>query len=53
MKGFFKFVGAVVAIFAAVVGLLAIFDRVTQKNRIKDGYLDCEVPEEDDFGMDE
>ena len=38
MKGFFKFVGAVVAIFAAVVGLLMIFDRFTQKNRIKERH---------------
>ena len=53
MKGFFKFVGAVVAIFAAAVGLLMIFDRYTQKNRIKDGYLECEVPDADDFGIDE
>ncbi len=49
MKGFFKFVGAVVAIFAAVVGLLMIFDRVTQKNRVKDGYLDCDVPDVEDI----
>lgn len=45
MKGFFKFIGAVVAVFSAVLGALTVFDRFTHKNRIKDGYLVCEVPE--------
>ena len=45
MKGFFKFLGTVAAIFSAVIGALAVFDYFTQKNRIKDGYLVCEVPE--------
>lgn len=47
MKGFLKFMGTVVAVFSAVLGALTIFDRLTQKNRIKDGYLKCEVPEAD------
>ena len=47
MKGFLKFLGAVVAIFSAVIGALAVFDRLTQKNRIKDGYLVCEIPDND------
>ncbi len=45
MKKFFKFLTAVVAVFSAVLGALAVFDRLTQKNRIKNGYLECEVPE--------
>ncbi|MBQ8740887.1 MAG: hypothetical protein IJY79_04990 [Clostridia bacterium] len=45
MKKFLKFIGTVVAIFSAVLGALAVFDRLTQKNRIKDGYLECDVPE--------
>ncbi len=45
MKGFLKFMATVVAVFSAVVGALVVFDRFTQKNRIKDGYLMCEVPE--------
>ena len=44
MKGFLKFLGTVVAVFSAVIGALAVFDRITQKNRIKNGYLECEVP---------
>ena len=45
MKKFFKFIGALVAVFSAVLGALAVFDRMTQKNRIKNGYLECDVPE--------
>ncbi len=45
MKKFLKFVGTVVAIFSAVLGALTVFDRLTQKNRIKNGYLECEVPD--------
>ncbi len=45
MKKFLKFIGTVAAIFSAVLGALAVFDRLTQKNRIKDGYLKCDVPE--------
>ncbi|MEE1054037.1 MAG: hypothetical protein U0L33_06875 [Acutalibacteraceae bacterium] len=47
MKKFLKFVGAVAAIFSAVLGALAVFDRLTHKNRIKDGYLECEVQNTD------
>ncbi len=47
MKGFLKFLGSVVAIFSAVIGALAVFDYFTQKNKIKDGYLVCEVPDSD------
>lgn len=47
MKGFLKFLGSVVAIFSAILGALAVFDYFTQKNRIKDGYLVCEVPDND------
>lgn len=45
MKGFWKFLGTVVAVFSAVLGALTIFDHFTQKNRIKNGYLECDVPE--------
>ncbi|MBQ6718210.1 MAG: hypothetical protein IJN22_04870 [Clostridia bacterium] len=47
MKGFLKFLGTVAAVFSAVIGALAVFDKLTQKNRIKDGYLVCEVPDAD------
>ncbi|MGN1320626.1 MAG: hypothetical protein ACI4U6_05880 [Acutalibacteraceae bacterium] len=45
MKKFLKFLGAIAAIFSAVLGALAVFDRLSNKNRIKDGYLECEVSE--------
>ncbi len=45
MKGFLKFLGTVAAIFSAVIGALAVFDKLTQKNRIREGYLVCEVPD--------
>lgn len=45
MKGFLKFLGTLLAVFSAVIGALTVFDKLTQKNRIKNGYLDCEVPE--------
>lgn len=47
MKKFLKFLGTIVAIFSAVLGALAVFDKFTQKNRIKNGYLVCEVPQND------
>lgn len=43
MKGFLKFLGTIVGVFSAVIGALFIFDRITQKNRIKDGYLECTI----------
>ncbi len=47
MKKALKFIGAIAAIFSAVLGALAVFDYFTQKNRIKDGYLECDIPEEE------
>lgn len=41
MKGFFKTLGIIAAVFTAVVGALAVFDRIANKNAIKDEYLDC------------
>lgn len=41
MKGFLKFLGTLAAIFTAVVGALAIFDRISNRNAIKNQYLDC------------
>lgn len=45
MKGFFKFLGALFAMFATVIGALAIFDKVSNKNRIEGDYLNCESEE--------
>ena len=44
MKKFLKILGIFLAVFTAVLGALAVFDRFAQKNRIKNGYLECEVP---------
>lgn len=45
MKKFWKIFGIFAAVFTAVLGALAVFDYFTQKNRIKNGYLECDVPE--------
>ncbi len=47
MKGFFKVLGALVAAAAFVVGVLAIVDKVCNKNRIKGDYLLCDSDEEE------
>lgn len=43
MKGFLKFLGSILAVFGAVIGALAIFDKFSNKNRIKGDYLECDV----------
>lgn len=48
MKGFLKFIGSIIAIFAAVIGALAVFDNYVNKNRIKGDYLDCDTSEFDE-----
>ena len=47
MKGFLKFVASILAIFGAVVGALAFFDKFSNKNRIQGDYLECDVKEEE------
>ncbi len=47
MKSFFKVVGALATIFAVAFAALAIFDRLSNKNRIKNGYLECELDDGD------
>ena len=42
MKGFFKFIMSLFALFGALVGTLAIFDKVQNKNRLKGDYLECD-----------
>lgn len=46
MKGFFKFIFSLFAIFAAVIGALTIFDKLSNKNRIKGDYLECDSTED-------
>lgn len=48
MKKVLSFIGALTAIFAVVVGALVLFDRFANKNRIKEGYLDCDMPTAED-----
>lgn len=43
MKGFLKFLSSVLALFGAIIGALAIFDKFTNKNRIQGDYLECNV----------
>ncbi len=41
MKKFFKVITGIAAFFGTVLGALAILDRITNKNRIKGDYLNC------------
>ena len=41
MNGFFKVFFGIIGFFAAMVGALAIVDRLISKNRIENDYLDC------------
>ena len=45
MKGFLKFILSLLAVFGGVVGALAVFDKLSNKNRIEGDYLECEVQE--------
>ena len=47
MKGFWKFIGSLLAVFGAVIGALVIFDKISNKNRIKGEYLECDSQEEE------
>ena len=50
MKTFLKVLVSIFAVFGAMVGALAIFDRFTNKNRIKGNYLECDIEEaEEEF----
>ena len=43
MKSFLKIIGSLLAVFGAVIGALAVFDKFTNKNRIKGDYLECDI----------
>lgn len=45
MKKILTFIGVIAVVFGVVVGALIMVDRFKNKNRIKDGYLDCDVPD--------
>lgn len=46
MKNFITIILSLLAVVGALVGALAIFDRIQNKNRIKGDYLECEAEEE-------
>ena len=46
MSTFFKVLAALSAFFGAIIGAIVIFDRISNKNRIKGDYLDCETAED-------
>lgn len=46
MKGFLKFVASLLTLFALIVGALAVFDKISNKNRIKGDYLECDSNED-------
>lgn len=46
MKGFWKFLLSILAVFGAVIGALAIFDKLSNKNRIDGDYLECDTEED-------
>ncbi|MBR2447931.1 MAG: hypothetical protein IKJ50_00240 [Clostridia bacterium] len=46
MKNFLKITISLLAVFGALVGALAIFDKLQNKNRIKGDYLECDTEEE-------
>ncbi len=45
MKGFLKVFLSFLAVIGAIVGALAIFDKFSNKNRIKGDYLECNTDE--------
>lgn len=46
MNGFVKFLVSLLAVFGAVIGALAVFDKISNKNRIKGDYLECDTQED-------
>ena len=48
MKSFLKAIVGIFAMFGALVGALAVFDKISNKNRIKGDYLECELNDSTD-----
>ena len=46
MNGFLKVLISIMAVFGTVIAALAVFDKFSNKNRIKGDYLECDVEEE-------
>jgi len=49
MKKVLTLIISLLAIFGAVIGALAIIDRIKNKNRLKGDYLECDGEEFTDF----
>jgi len=49
MNNLTKFIISLLAVFAGVVAALAVFDKITNKNRIKGDYLECDSPDYEDM----
>ena len=47
MGKFFKFIFSLFGLLATAVGVLAVVDKITNKNRIEGDYLNCNKPEDD------
>ena len=43
MKGFFKFLLSILAVFGTVIGALTVFDKYSKRNEIKGDYLKCDT----------
>ena len=48
MNSFLKIFGSVLASFGVIIGALAIIDKLSNKNRIKGDYLECDVEGEEE-----
>ena len=48
MNGFLKVLISIMAVFGTVIAALAVFDKFSNKNRIKGDYLECDVEEAED-----
>lgn len=48
MNGFIKFLISIMAVFGTVIAAIAVFDKFSNKNRIKGDYLECDVEESEE-----
>lgn len=47
MKGFLKVTLSILALFAAAFGVLVLIDQLSNRNRIKCDYLECDSTEDE------
>lgn len=47
MKGFLKLMLSLFALLAAAVGVLVLIDQLSNRNRIKGDYLECDSTEDE------